>query len=190
MDSQPLPKNDSIGNGLFGCASGILLGFLGGGVLLILVSLVWAVTAADPTPLTPASSPDLRVTIGEAFLNRMAQQRANSAVTIDLLPANQISLSANTTITALGVSVPVNLRGLFGIQVSNQAVEVRLIETQVTGLEVQLDLGNFFSGDIAQINQELTQALNNLSTLAGVPIRPTGLGTTDQEIWLEAGEAP
>lgn len=189
MDYQTPPADNSSGCGLFGCIGGLFLGFLGGGILLLLVSLAWASGIANP--VTPANEnvTDVRVTLGEEFLNRMAQQNATNPVKLDLLPGNQIRLDADTTVTTLGVSIAVTIRGLFGLQVNNQAVELRLIDAQVTGIDLPPELNNLFSEDVAKVNQDLTQVLNNLSALMGVPITLTGLGTTDTDIWLEAREA-
>lgn len=186
---QSPPPNNSSGCGFFGCIAGLFFGFFGGGVLLLLVSLAWATATADPIPPSHENIADMRVTLGEEFLNRIAQQNATNPVKLDLLPGNQIRLDADTTVTAMGVSIPVNIQGLFGLQVNNQAVELRLIDAQVTGIDLPPELNNLFSEDVAKANQDLTQVLNNLSTLMGVPITLTGLGTTDTDIWLEAHEA-
>jgi hypothetical protein len=186
---QSPPPNTSGGYGFLGCIAGLFFGFIGGGVLLLLVSLAWATATADPAPPSHKNIADMRVRLGEEFLNRIAQQNATNPVKLDLLPGNQIRLDADTTVTAMGVSIPVNIQGLFGLQVNNQAVELRLIDAQVTGIDLPPELNNLFSEDVAKANQDLTQVLNNLSTLMGVPITLTGLGTTDTNIWLEAREA-
>jgi hypothetical protein len=190
MDTPEPKKNDSIGYGLFGCAGGLLLGFLGGGIIFILISLTWATIAADPTPPQNNTVADMRVTVGEGFLNRLAQQNATNPVRLDLLPGNQISLGADTRVTLADVTLPVQIQALFGIQVSNQMLELRLIDGQVTGVEWPVDIANLFSADLAKANQDLSQSLQNLSTMMNVPITLTGLGTTETEIWLEVRENP
>lgn len=189
MDHPSASSGNSSGCGFFGCMAGLFFGFLGGGVLLLLVSLAWATAAADPIPPSNENIADMRVTLGEEFLNRMAQQKSTNPVKLDLLPGNQIRLDADTVVTTMGVSIPVKIQGLFGLQVNNQAVELRLIDAQVTGIDLPPELNNLFSSDVAQANQDLAQVLTNLSTLVGVPITLTGLGTTDTDIWLEAREA-
>jgi hypothetical protein len=183
--------NNSIGSGLLGCAGGILAGLFAGGLLLLVLSLVMAVTAAAPTPANPEDIPDLRLTLGEALLNRLAQAASNStAVRLDILPGNRVSLAADTSVTALGVPVPVQLQGLFGLHVANQSVEVRLIDSQVLGLDLPPELTNFFDRDVALVNQNLATMLANLSTLMGAPLALTGLGTTETDLWLEIRETP
>jgi hypothetical protein len=111
-------------------------------------------------------------------------------VHLDILPGNQVSLAADTSVTALGVPVPVQLQGLFGLHVANQSVEVRLIDSQVLGLDLPPELTNFFDRDVALVNQNLATMLANLSTLMGAPLALTGLGTTETDLWLEIRETP
>ncbi len=150
-----------------------------------------AVMAAAPTPASPEGIPDLRLTLGEAFLNRLAQATSNSTgVRLDILPGNRVSLTADTSVTASGVPVPVQLQGLFGLHVTNQSIEVRLIDSQVSGLDVPPELTHFFERDVALVNQNLATMLANLSTLMGAPLTLTGLGTTETDLWLEIRETP
>lgn len=186
----PSSPNTSSGCGTFGCIGGVLFGGVGGGILLLLISLVWAVSTADPIPTDNPTIADVRVTLGEDFLNRMAQQKSTNPVKLDILPGNQIRLEADTSVTALGVSVLVQLQGLFGIEIRNQNLELRLIDVKIIGLDTPPELPNLFDQDIGQVNQNLAQTLAELSGMMGAPITLTGLGTTDADIWLEAREAP
>lgn len=186
---QSPPPNNSSGCGFLGCIAGLFFGFLGGAILLLLVSLAWATATTDLVPPANENIADVRVTVGEDFLNRIAQQRSTNPVKLDLLPGNQIRLDADTVVTTMGISIPVKIQGLFGLQVNNQAVELRLIDAKVSGIDIPLELNNLFSNDVARANQDLAQVLSNLSTLVGTPITLTGLGTTDTDIWLEAREA-
>lgn len=186
---QPSPDNSS-GCGILGWIGGLLLGLMGSGLLVLLASLAWAVLAVPPVPASPQNMADIRVTLGENFLNRLAQQKAANPVKLDILPGNQIRLEADTSVTVLGLSVLVHLQGLFGIEIRSQNLELRLIDVKITGLDTPLELGNFFSQDIGQVNQSLAQALAELSQRLGGPLTLTGLGTTDATIWLEAREAP
>lgn len=184
------PPDDSVGYGLLGCAGGILAGLLGGVILLLAASLVVALT----TTISPATNPgpDLHLTVREEALNKFAQSSAEVPVQLDLLPGNQVNMQANTTVSALGVTLPVQMSGVFGVQITPQSsLEVRLIKANVSGVEMPQDtLAASFNEPLAAINQNLNEMITNSSTLLGVPLILTGLGTTDTELWLEARTEP
>jgi hypothetical protein len=188
----PPARDDSIGYGFWGCAGGILAGLVGGGLLLVVVSLVMALTTAIPAAAQADAIPDLRLTISEDTINQVAQNSAGSPVQLDLLPANQVNMKADTTISTFGVTVPVQISALFGVQISPQSsIEVRLIEANVAGFDVPPEtLADLFNGPLSTINQDLNTMIVNASTRLGVPLVLTGLGTTDTELWLEAHTAP
>lgn len=191
MYDQSIPKDDSVGYGLLGCAGGILAGLFGGGILLLVVSLVLAVMAAAPRPASTEDIPDLRLNLSETLLNRLIQAENQApGVHLDILPGNRVGLTADTSVSALGVSVPVQIQGLFGLQITNQALEVRLIDSQVSGFALAPEMTHFFEQDVAAVNQNLAGVLTNLSSLMGAPLTLTGLGTTDTELWLEIKETP
>jgi hypothetical protein len=186
------PPHDSVGYGLLGCAGGILAGLLGGGILLLVASLALALNAAVlPAPASGAT-PDLRLTVREEAFNQFAQSTAETPVQLDLLPGNQVSMKADTTVSAFGVTVPVQITGLFGVQISPQSsIEVRLIQANVSGVDLPQDtLAASFNDPLAAINQDLNEMVKNSSTLLGVPLVLTGLGTTDTTLWLEARTQP
>lgn len=189
---QPPPPPNSIGKGLLGCAGGILLGLLGGGLLLVLASLVIAVMAPTPTAPETAAVPGLRVTMSEASLNQFAQRTAGGPVQLDLLPGNQINLTSDTSVTAFGVTVPVQITGRFGLQITPQStVEVRLIEAGVSGVDLPPETtASLFDSQLPALNQSLNKILVEAATQLGTPLALTGLGTTDTELWLEARMAP
>lgn len=191
MDESP-PPEDSIGYGLFGCAGGILVGLLGGGLLLLVASLVLALNTAISPATNNGAGPDLRLTVQEEALNKFAQSSAEVPVQLDLLPGNQVSMQADTTVSALGVTLPVQITGLFGVQIIPQSsLEVRLIKANVSGVELPQDtLIASFNEPLAAINQNLNETIKNSSTLLGVPLILTGLGTTDTDLWLEARTQP
>lgn len=189
---QPPPPPDSIGNGLMGCAGGILLGLLGGGLLLVLASLMIAVMAPPPTAPETAAVSGLRVTMSETSLNQFAQRTAGGPVQLDLLPGNQINLTSDTSVTAFGVTMPVQVTGRFGLQITPQStVEVRLIEAGVSGVDLPPETtASLFDSQLPALNQSLNQILVEAATQLDTPLALTGLGTTDSELWLEARLAP
>jgi hypothetical protein len=160
--------------------------------LLIAISLALALTTAVPAAAHNDATADLRLTIGEDTLNQLAQSAAANAVQLDLLPGNQVNVQADTTVSALGATVPVHLSGLFGVQITAQSsLEVRLIKANISGFNLpQETLAESFNSPLAAINQNLNEMVTNASTLLGVPLLLTGLGTTDTELWLEARTAP
>jgi hypothetical protein len=151
-----------------------------------------ALTTAIPAAAQADAIPDLRLTISEDTINQVAQNSAGSPVQLDLLPANQVNMKADTTISTFGVTVPVQISALFGVQISPQSsIEVRLIEANVAGFDVPPEtLADLFNGPLSTINQDLNTMIVNASTRLGVPLVLTGLGTTDTELWLEAHTAP
>lgn len=186
------PPEDSVGYGLLGCAGGILAGLLGGAILLLVASLLLALnTTVSPTTNT-GGAPDLRLTVREEALNKFAQSSSDVPVQLDLLPGNQVSMQADTTVSALGVTLPVQMSGLFGVQITPQSsLEVRLIKANVSGVELPQDtLAASFNEPLAAINQNLNEMVKNSAALLGVPLILTGLGTTDTELWLEARTQP
>jgi hypothetical protein len=192
MYDQPSSPQDSVGYGLLGCAGGILIGLLGGGLLLILASLAMALIAPIPTPVESDSIPGLRLTLGEASLNQFAQNTAGSPVQFDLLPGNQLNMQANTTVSAFGVAVPAQISGRFGLQITPQStIEVRLIQADISGVDLPPETtASLFDSQLPVINQNLNEWLTEASTLLGAPLTLTGLGTTDTELWLEARVTP
>jgi hypothetical protein len=99
-------------------------------------------------------------------------------------------VTVETELSLLGAVVPVEVSGLFGLQLSGQSLEVQLIDTQLAGLNLPPELADFFSANLPTLNQEVNEALQEISTDLGRPIKLTGLGTTDTELWFEAREAP
>ncbi|MCK6630187.1 MAG: hypothetical protein L6R45_34050 [Anaerolineae bacterium] len=190
--NQSSPPSDSPGYGLLGCAGGILVGLLGGGLLLVLASLVVAVIAPAPTLAETASVPGLRLTMNEASLNQFAQSTAGAPVQLDLLPGNQVNLTSDTSVTAFGVTLPVQITGRFGLQITPQStVEVRLIQADVSGVDLPPETtASMFDSQLPALNQSLNQMLVEASTVLGAPLTLTGLGTTDTEFWLEARLVP
>jgi hypothetical protein len=186
------PPEDSVGYGLLGCAGGILTGLLGGVILLLAASLVLALNTPVSSATNAGAEPDVRLTVREEALNKFAQNSTDVPVQLDLLPGNQVSMQANTTVSAFGVTLPVLMSGLFGVQITPQSsLEVRLIKANVSGVDLPQDtLAASFNEPLAAINQNLNETVKNSSTLLGVPLILTGLGTTDTELWLEARTQP
>lgn len=186
------PPHDSIGYGLFGCAGGILAGLLGGGILLLVASLVMALNGVISPATGSGAAPDLRLTVREEALNQFAQSTTETPVQLDLMPGNQVSMEADTSVSAFGMTVPVQITGLFGVQITPQSsLEVRLIQANVSGVDLPQDtLAASFNDPLAAINQNLNDMVKNGSTLLGVPLVLTGLGTTDTALWLEARTQP
>jgi hypothetical protein len=179
----------SIGCGLLGCAGDVLLGFLGGGVLLMVLSLAMAVLSPDPALPVSAGFSDVRVTVREDFLNRFIQTSATRNVRVDILPGGQFNLVLDSSVALSGVSVPVQITGLFEIQLNGQTVEFRLLDTAISGVTLPVELTGFFNDSLSEVNEELNNALNNVSTTLGVPLILIDLGSDDITFWLEASEA-
>jgi len=193
MDYQQPPTESSPGCGLLGCAGGVLIGLFGGGLFLILLSFMMALN----TPIAPATSaassgPDLRLTIQEDALNRLVSASIEDVehARVDIVPGNQVSLALETTVSAFGRTIPLQITGIFGLELIDQALHVRLIDSQVAGAALPSELEDFFSSDLDIINQDLNEALSRISDVLGAPITLTGLGTTETELWIEAREGP
>ena len=187
--SNPAISGDEAGWGIFGCLSGLILGTLGGVVLLVVASLLMALFGASPLPgPTPPGKPDLRVTLEENFINRFAAQPTAETVKLDVLPGNQVKLTVDTTVEALGLQVPVQLTGLFQVQYVGQTLQVALLDTQVVGVSVPLDLTGYFAQNTATINQELNLMVSELSKTFNAPVVITNLNTTDNQILLDIRE--
>jgi hypothetical protein len=166
-----------------------LLGFLGSALILLSLAFYSALNVKVPDIPPPLSSnPDLRITITENFLNRFAQQTAGDTVSVDVLTGNRVQILANTTVQAFGVQVPVQITGLFEIRLVGQSLQVVLLDTRVAGIDVEL--ADFFSADLAILNQNVQAALDELAANVGVPVAATGLSTTDSQIIIEVTETP
>jgi hypothetical protein len=170
---------------------GLILGLFGGGLLLILVSLFSALAAPAPTvePTSPDRS-DLRISLNENFLNRFIDQPAEGAVNVDILPANQIRVVANTSLDAFGLPVPVEITGLFQLQISAGTLKIFLLDSQVSGVTLPPEFGDFFSEDVALINRDLQMMVDEISNTLGIPITLIGLTTDDTQIQLEIRARP
>ncbi|MBN1217736.1 MAG: hypothetical protein JXM69_02315 [Anaerolineae bacterium] len=189
MDNQQTSLESSLGCGLLGCAGDMILGFLGGGVLLIVLSLAVAVLSPDPALPASAGFSDLQLTVREDFLNRFVQTSAAGNVRVDILPGGQFNLIFDSSVTLSGVSVPVQITGLFEIQLNGQTVELRLLDTAISGVTLPVELTGFFDDSLSEVNEELDIALNDISTTLGVPLILVNLGSDDATFWLEASEA-
>ena len=144
---------------------------------------------ATVTP-PPFTSPDLALTLNENLLNRVAQSSMDEAARVDLLPGNQFRVIIDTQFSVLGTVVPIQVTGLFGLQLVENSLRVNLIDTQVAGLDLPPELADVFSADLPALNQEINQALQELLTGLGTPITITSLTTTDTELRLEARQSP
>lgn len=174
-----------------GCLGGILAGLLGGAVLLIVLSIVNAVTTdLPPASPTPPDQADLQITVDEAFLNRYIEQPVDGAASIDILPGNQARVVADTGVEVFGAIVPIQVIGTFALQPKGQTIEIVLIDTQISGFDLPLDLSGIFSEDIALVNQELNAAIDEMAATVGAPVAITGLTTSDNAIRLEFREFP
>jgi hypothetical protein len=184
-------SDDPVGCGLLGCVGGVIFGLFGGGGLLVLASLLAALAAPVPAPASPPSpAADLRVTLDESFLNRFAEQPAAGSVTVDVLPGNRVNLVVNSSMEAFGLPVPVQIVGLFELQLNGNTLHVNLIDTQVSGGSIPVDASSVFSEDAIVVNQELQMAVDEISRTLGVPVTLTNLSTTDNQIQLEIREVP
>ena len=182
-------SGDEAGWGIFGCLSGLILGVIGGVMLLVAASLLVALFGASPSPdPTPPGKPDLRVTLEENFINRFAAQPTAETVKLDVLPGNQVKLTVDTTVEALGLQVPVQIAGLFQVQYIGQTLQVTLLDTQVVGVSVPLDLTGYFAQNTAAINQELNLMVSEISKTFNAPVIITNLSTTDNQILLDIRE--
>lgn len=182
---------NSIGQAGWSCLVGLLLGLLGGGLLLFLLTLGWALTTTVP-PVTaaPSATPDLRLTLSESFLERIIQDATAETVSVDILPGNQFRLQLDTTLSAFGVAVPIQITGLFGLQLEDQSITVQLLDTQLLGFDLPPEPANFFNHNLPAINRDVNRAWQELSTALNMPLFLTGLGSDETKIWLEARAAP
>lgn len=179
---------DAVGCGLLGCLGGLIGGVAGGALLLLLAAFLMAVAAPDPPPPGPGPQPDLRVTFTEEFLNRYVEQPADSTIAINVLPNNQVELTADTTVDALGVPFPVQLIGLIQVTTNGQTPQVALLNTRVVGIE--FDLPGLFSQDLQTINQNLQQMVEDIAATLGFPVNVTGISTSDTAVQVDVRAAP
>lgn len=191
MQEPQFSIEDSLGCGALGCAGGLLLGVFGGGFLLILVALVWAINTSIPsTP--PAASPeaDLRLMLHESFLNRVVQDKTEGKAHLDVMPGNRLAVTAEVDVSSLGLSVPVQVTGIFELQQTGQSLELHQVDMQVLGLNLPIDLSGRFDNDVVGVNQDLNLALEELSTTLDTPVVLTGLNSDETSLSIEAREAP
>lgn len=186
MAHQYSPPEDSIGCTLAGCLGGGLVGLVGGGLFLVILALVLAILRPDPVlDPTPAGRPDLRATITENFLNRFIEQPAEGTVRVNVIPNNQVEIIADTVIQGFGVSVPAQIVGRFEIELANDSLAIRLLDTQVEGIDLPPELIDAFSGDIPLINQNIQTMTAQISQGLGIPVIFTGLSTGETQIQIE-----
>lgn len=189
MANQRTSLESSVGCGLLGCAGDVILGFLGGGVLLIVLSLVVAVVSPDPVPPASTAAADFRLTVHEDFLNRFVQSSAVENVRVDILPGQRFNIFVDTSVSVLGTSIPVQITGLFEVRLNDPTVEIRLLDTRVSDVTLPSALTGYFDDSLSELNEELNIALNNMSTALDVPLILVALGSDDTSFWLEARAA-
>ena len=184
-------QSQATGCGWLGCLGGILAGLLGGAALLIVLSLINAVTSSiPPTHPTPPDQADLQIMVDEAFLNRFIEQPADGAASIDILPGNQVRLVTDTGVEVFGAIVSIQVIGTFALQPKGQTIEIILLDTQISGIDLPLDLSGIFNEDITLVNQQLSAAIDEMAATLGTPVVITGLTTNDTTINLEFREFP
>jgi hypothetical protein len=184
-------NQDPVGCGLLGCLGGLFLGLVGGAMMLLAIALITASVASIPVLNRAApAQPDLSLTIEESFLNRYAEHPPTSAVAIDILPNNQVQLIANTPLQSFGIETPVQITGLFQIQLTPQNLFVELVDVQILGIQLPPEISNFFSQDLTLINQGLEGLVAEISRVLGMPVIISNLHTTNSQIQLEIREAP
>jgi hypothetical protein len=167
-----------------------LFGLVGGGLFLVILALTLAVLRPDPVlEPTPPGRPDLRATIGENFLNRFIEQPAEGSVRVNVISNNQVEIIADTIIQGFGLNVPAQIVGRFEIELANQSLVIRLLDTQVQGIELPPELVDVFSSEIPLINQNLQMMTEQISQRLGIPITFTGLRTDENQIQIEVREA-
>lgn len=189
-DAVASPDRGRLGCGLLGCLGGLIAGLLGGAILLALVSFLNALTAPLPV-LAPAlpNQANIRITITEDFLNRFIESPTDGGTAqVNLLPNNQLRVTTRTTLPLL--ALPVEIVGLFQLQAAGQTLEVRLLDTQVTGVDLPPEMQGLLNPDISAVNQDLSQAVEAVSQQVGAPVVITGLETTETELRLELREFP
>lgn len=171
-----------------GCLGGLLLGLLGGAALAVIYTLATAVLAPDPQiTAAPPTAAHLSITLTEDFLNRFVEQPANGSFKVDVQPDNRVRVNTGTVVQAMGVAVPVQVTGLFGLTATPQALQVKLLNTQVTG--INLDLTGIFDEDITLMNQNMATMVRNISQAMGVAVSPLRLTTTNTTIQVDLREA-
>jgi hypothetical protein len=188
-ENQSPPPGQLAGYGAIGCAVGMVVGMFGCGLLLIVLAFISAsrpVSAEAPG----TAHPDLRLTVQEEFFSRFVQSATADVIQVDVMPGNRISVTMETMVSAFGQSLPIEVVPVFGLQAAGQALEVRLIDLQVKGVTLTPELEEVIAQNLPDINQRANQMLQNLSAALGMPIVITGLGTSDEEFWLEGRGAP
>jgi hypothetical protein len=188
MNNQPTSLKSSLGRGLFGCLGGLLVGLVSGVVGLALLSLAMALVSPIPAP--PPAATDVHLTIHESFLNKFVQMPDGDQTQVDILPGDRFNLIIDTAVSLLGVSVPVQMTGLFQLQLNGQALEIRLIDTKISGAALPPEAANFLRDALPDINQELNKAIKEMTTILGAPLTLVNLGSDDEALWLEARETP
>lgn len=184
------PDRGHLGCGLLGCLAGVMAGLVGGAILWVIVSFLSALAAPLPV-LSPAppNQANIRIMVTEDFLNRFIEPPAEGGTAqINLLPNNQLQVTTHTTLPLL--ALPVDIIGLFELQAAGQTLEVRLLDTQVAGVDLPPDMQGLLNPDIFQVNQDLSQAVEAVSQQVGAPVIVTGLRTTETELLLELREFP
>lgn len=186
MIDQPSTPAGGVGCGLLGCLGGLVLGLTAGALVVLASALLTAVGGSVPAASPPAA-PALKISLTEDFLNRYVEQPPTGSLQLDVQPGNRVQVNASTVADVLGMSVPVQVAGLFEIQSSVQTLRVSLLDTRVLGMDVNLT--GIFDSDTAQINQNLDTMMQDVSQTLGAPLELTGLTTTDSTIELEMREA-
>jgi len=191
LSEQPPLTASAAGYSLLGCAIGAVLGLIGASMLLVALSLLLAINASvTPTNAADSVSPDLRLTLQEQFLNRVIQDSLEENARLDILPNNQFQVVIDTELSVLGARVPLQVTGLFSLELVGQSLQAELIQTDVAGLDLPPELVDFFSAGLSGLNQEINEALQEVPTGLGMSLIFTDLGSTDSQLWLEAREAP
>jgi hypothetical protein len=165
------------------------VGLVGGGIGLVLISLISALTAPIPTiSPTPPDIPNLRVSLDENFINRFIDQPEGGSVQVDVLPGNQFQVIVDTTVELAGSTLPIQITGLFQVQIIGDRLEVLIVNTQVAGAASPLELSDFFNEDMAIINQNLGMIVNDMRQALDVSAISLQVRTNDTQIQLEIKE--
>lgn len=180
--------DDPIGCGLLGCLGGAVFGLIGGIIVLVMAAFIAALAASIPTPEF-TTGPDLRVTVDERFINRFAEQPTDGTIQIDIMPNNQIAIVGNTTVNVFSSPTPVQVTGIFELQLAGQTLQVNLVDTQVAGFSLPPELNNFFVDDVPLINQNLNTMAGDIANVLGVPVIFTNITTDNVQIQLDIREA-
>jgi hypothetical protein len=163
---------------------------MGGAIIGVIVSVLSALAAPLPV-LAPAppNQANIRIMVTEDFLNRFIEPPAEGGTAqINLLPNNQLQVTTRTTLPLL--ALPVEIIGLFELQAAGQTLEVRLLDTQVSGVDLPPDMQGLLNPDVSQVNQDLSQVVEAVSEQVGAPVIVTGLRSTETELLLELREFP